>query len=245
MSQCFFAKCSIAIQASEKAHLQAEDCHVEEIVLYPLLVSKNASALVIRSRFLRTKLGGVIVMENSSAEFHACEWLGSPTAEEKQRTFHAQLMVLETASATVAKSCRIAGGSAVGVMVSGGVLSISDSTIEQNGWGGLQVNKKGRAELTRCQLNDNRGAGVTARDGSNVVAREIKVVRNQAAGIGVLGASFAEVKSSLLLGNLCGAVLQEGARARFEDCDMRGNSKGSFVVSPDSHRETVRVQMDG
>ena len=245
VSHCLFSECSNGIQVSEGAQAELADCRVEDTALYPLLVGKRSSAQVLRTRFSGTRMGGVVVMEGSHAGFRGCEWLGSPTADEKQRPFHAQLMVLATGEATLSESCRIADGTAVGILISGGVLNMTDSFVERNAWAGIEVTQQGRAGLIRCQVSGNQGAGLIVRDGSTAQAGEVKVVRNTAAGVGILGPSYAEIKGSLILGNFCGAVLRDGARGRFEDCDMRGNAQGSFSVSPDSRQESVRVQTGG
>jgi hypothetical protein len=242
VSQCSFLRCDVGVHLIEGARPQLEDCLIEETSLYPMWITDRSAAKATRLRFWRARIGGVVVMEGSQAEFLGCEWLDSPAAAMESHPFGAQLLVLPGSAATLSAGCRIANGTMAGVFVSGGTLTMSDCLVEKNNDAGVEVCHHAQAHLTGTQLSGNRGAGLLVHDGASVTASGLKVVGNAMAGIGIKSKSAAGITQSLVLGNLCGAIVGEGSRLRLEDCDLRGNSKDSFVVSPDSQCERTRVQ---
>lgn len=242
-SRCRFLDCRIGVKVTDSATASFTDCEVADSRLYPLWICRGSMARVHNTRFAGTRWGGVIVQDdNSQAEFQTCEWFDNIKADEKKRRFHAQLMVLDGGIATLSERCRIANGSAIGIMVSGGKIMLTDCAVEENAWTGLQVSQSGEAELLRCQVGTNGEYGVNVSEGGSVLASNVKIVGNGLFGLAISGPASVEISQSRFSGNLYGASLRQGGRGRFQDCDLRGNRNGPFASEDGCPLECIRVQ---
>ena len=240
-SRCSFQDCRVAIYVTAAAHAAFKSCTAVRAGLFSLLVEKGSTAEAMNTHFSASRLGGGVITERSQANFLHCEWLNSPSADQQQRQFHAQLMIMEGAAAALAE-CLVANGGAIGIHLQGGRLTLTNSTLEKNGWAGLQISQQGEATLERVEVRSNSGAGVVGLEGSRIVGSHVHVRDNAAAGLVLRGSSTAKLNNSLLAGNLVGLGVQQGGQARLEDCDLRGNKQAPAVKDAESRFELIRVQ---
>jgi hypothetical protein len=240
-SGCTFQNCRIAIHVTAAARAVFESCEATGAALFSLLVDKGSTAEAVDTGFAASRLGAVVITERSQASFSRCRWLDSPSAEQQQRQFHAQLMIMDGAVSTLT-GCVVANGGASGIQLQGGRLTLTDSTLEKNVWAGLQISQQGEATLKGVEVRNNSGAGVVALEGSKIAGADVHIRANAAAGLLLRGSSTATLSKSVVTGNSVGVGVQQGSQAHLEDCDLRGNKQAPTIKDAESRLELLRVQ---
>ena len=241
-SRCRFLDCRIGVKVTDAATASFADCEVADSRDFPLMIDRGSMARVHNTRFAGNQRGGVVVLDNCQAEFQTCEWFDNNKAGEKERWIHAQLTVYDGGIATLSERCRIANGSAIGIMVSGGKIKLTDCAVENNACAGLEITGLGEAELLRCYVGTNEQSGIVVSEGGSVLASNATIVGNGLFGLAISGPASTEISQSRFSGNLYGAGLRQGGRGRFQDCDLRGNRNGPFLSEDGCPLECIRVQ---
>jgi hypothetical protein len=217
-------------------------CVFEDNRLFTVLVERQARALFEDSQFLSTHLGGLVLNEQGYGEFARCVWRNSPTAQRENRPFHAQLMLLPGAVARLSQDCRVMSGGGAGVHSNQGQLFLYDAEIGENTDAGVQLDQRSVADIQRCRIVRNGGAGVIVKEDSRLNALLLDASENGAGGLVLLGPAAAEVNQGRLANNLVGAVVTQGARLKIADCDVSGNRDGSIRSDGTGVAEALRLK---
>ena len=238
-----FLRCRYGVHVTQGGRALLFDCVIADTFTYPLLIDTGGTVEAVDTQFVATTIGAVIISADSYADFAGCIWRESPTVDQKQRRFEAQLIIMAGGAATLRAGCRGLAGPAIGILVEGGKLTMDHAEISGNGWAGLQLSRNAIAELAHCDVSANGGVGVLVTDASVLTARDLRVCGNKAVGVLVSDLAAAEIIASRISGNLGGALLAGDGRLRLVDCDLSGNLNGPTRIDGRSSPEMIRVRV--
>ncbi|MFN0053690.1 MAG: right-handed parallel beta-helix repeat-containing protein [Planctomycetales bacterium] len=229
---CRILRSGFAIEVSNGARLRMEDCEISGTRLFALVVKQRAAATIVRTRFAETRLGGVVVQEESQASFETCEFADNPAPAENQPLLEAQLQV--DGSHVRMHQCWLHGGTGCGILLGERAnLNMAQCRITGHGKAGVQVGANSYLTLEECQIEANRGAGLIVADGGRAAGTDVVCADNGAAGIAVMNQGIVEMKKTRVRGNLVGMVLMRGARASLVECDLTENTQGPIRADAD------------
>jgi F-box protein 11 len=227
---CRLHQAGVAIQLSNGAQGIMADCEVTEVRLFAIVLERQAAIQAYRCRISHTKLGGVVVQQDSRAEFEQCEFAGNPAEAERQnRYLDAQLQL--TGGKLELRDCWLHDGQGCGVALQkGGHATLTNCRITGHAMAGIQIGDQCLARLNGGHIANNRGAGILVMDGGQLIAMEIDVRHNQAAGVAALRGGAFEVNASRINGNMVGVGASEQAGGVVANSDLTGNTRGPIIA---------------
>jgi hypothetical protein len=140
------------------------------------------------------------------------------------------------------EKCDVRGENGAGIQVEGegAELSMRNSKVLNTRGSGISLRTRAKATLSQCQIFKCKESGVDAQGFTSVRLTECEVVNNQRIGLQISFKSQVLAYHSIIAGNhFEGMWISNQSTGTVKGCDLRGNGRGPYDISPDSKVELV------